>query len=198
MKKVGIVIAALLCVALLCGGFFLLKDRSSERSEDDVQLTKVQKIITRDLENNYPATPREVVKFYNKIIECYYGEEYTDKEFDSLLDQAQAVFDQELVDNNPKADYKKAVETEKADYKERSFKIRQSSVCSSSEVQYVTDDKTGDKLAYVTASYFTEEKKKFDKTYQMYVLRKDKDGKWKILTYYKVDGKTLGEDKDDE
>ena len=197
MKKVGIVIAACACVAILCGGFFLLKDRMSGGAEKETQPTRIQKIITRDMENNYPATPREVIKLYNKIIDIYYGEEYTDEEFDSLLDQAQALMDEELVANNPKADYKQAVEAEKANYKERSFKIRQSSVCDSNEVEYKTDDKTGDKLAYVMASDFTEEKKEFDKTYQMYVLRKDKDGKWKILTYYKIDGKTSG-DEDDE
>jgi hypothetical protein len=61
----------------------------------------------------------------------------------------------------------------------------------------VTDNSNEDKLAYVTASYFVKEEKKYEKTYQMYVLRKDEEGKWKILTYYKIEGKT-SEDEDDE
>ena len=98
------------------------------------------------------------------------------------------LFDQDLADNNSKDDYKKSVETSIADYKNRSFKIRQTNVCDSDDVKYLTDDSNGDKLAYVTASYFTEENKKFDKTYQMYVLRKDDNGDWKIRTFYKIKG----------
>jgi hypothetical protein len=31
----------------------------------------------------------------------------------------------------------------------------------------------------------------------MYVLRKDSDENWKILTYYKIDGTSTEEDSDD-
>ena len=64
----------------------------------------------------------------------------------------------------------------------------------SDDVKYLTDDSNGDKLAYVTASYFTEENKKFDKTYQMYVLRKDDNGDWKIRTFYKIKGNSTEEE----
>lgn len=80
------------------------------------------------------------------------------------------------------------METSIADYKNRSFKIRQTNVCDSDDVKYLTDDSNGDKLAYVTASYFTEENKKFDKTYQMYVLRKDDNGDWKSVHFIKSRG----------
>ena len=58
----------------------------------------------------------------------------------------------------------------------------------SDDVKYLTDDSNGDKLAYVTASYFPQENKKFDITYQMYVLIKDDNGDWKIRTFYKIKG----------
>ena len=178
MKKVGIVVAALLCVALVCSGFYLAKNHAETHSGENVQLTKVQKIIMRDLENDYPATPREVVKFYNQIITVYYGEDYTDEEFSSLVLQARQVMDKELLENNPETDYKEAVRKDVANYKERSRTIRQTSVCDTNEVLYLTDKNNGDELAYVTASYFVQEKKKFDKTYQKYVLRKDDEGKF--------------------
>ena len=43
MKKVGIVVAALLCVALVCSGFYLAKNHAETHSGENVQLTKVQK-----------------------------------------------------------------------------------------------------------------------------------------------------------
>ena len=39
-----------------------------------------------------------------------------------------------------------------------------------------------------------EENKKFDKTYQMYVLRKDDNGDWKIRTFYKIKGNSTEEE----
>ena len=193
-KKAGIVILAVLFVALICGSFYYVKIKSNATPDEDTHLTKIQKITTRDLEKNYPKTPRAVVKLYNQIITSYYSGNYTDDEFDKLIDQARMLFDQDLADNNSKDDYKKSVETSIADYKNRSFKIRQTNVCDSDDVKYLTDDSNGDKLAYVTASYFTEKNKKFDKTYQMYVLRKDDNGDWKIRTFYKIKGNSTEEE----
>ena len=191
MKKVGITIAALLCVVVLCAGFFALKNHNSTEAEN---LTVVQQINAKNLEKEYPKTPRAVVKLYNQIVSCYYGQKYTDDEFDKLIEQARMLFDKELADNNSVEDYKSSVKESIADYKQRSFKIRQSSVCDSDDVKYLTDEKNKDKLAYVTASYFTEENKKFDKTYQMYVLRQDEDENWKILTFYKIQGNSTEEE----
>ena len=183
MKKVGITIAALLCVVLLCGGFFVMKNKNSAEPEN---MTVVQQINAKNLEKDYPKTLRAVVKLYNQIETSYYGEKYTDAEFDKLIEQARMLFDKDLAANNSTEDYKASVQESIADYKQRSFKIRQSSVCDSDDVKYLTDDTNGDQLAYVTASYFTEENKKFGKTYQMYVLRQDENENWKILTFYKI------------
>ena len=178
MKKVGITVAAAVCVVLLCVGFYFMKNSDGSQASKE-NLTVVQRINEKNLTDDYPKTPRAVIKLYNQIITSYYSGNYTD---------------QELADNNSKDDYKKSVETCIADYKNRSFKIRQTNVCDSDDVKYLTDDSNGDKLAYVTASYFTEENKKFDKTYQMYVLRKDDNGDWKIRTFYKIKGNSTEEE----
>jgi hypothetical protein len=195
MKKVGIILAAVVCIALLCGGFYYARNHAS--SGENVELTTVQKIIMRNLETDYPATPREVIKFYNRIITSYYGETYTDEEFESLAQQALNLFDADLLANNPKDDYEADVKAEVEDYNQRSREIRQTSVCDSGDVRYLTDDSNGDQLAYVTSTYFIKEKNSYERTYQMYVLRKDSDENWKILTYYKIDGAGTEEDSDD-
>ena len=48
-------------------------------------MSEVDKIISRDFKDKYPTTPREVVKWYNRIITAYYKEEYSDEELDSIL-----------------------------------------------------------------------------------------------------------------
>ena len=95
------------------------------------------------------------------------------------------MFDKELQENNPLDQYVSSVRNDVADYKERGKSITQTSVCDSNDVRYLTDQ--GDELAYVTASYFVKEKKEYKDTNQMYVLRKDGDGNWKILVFYQIE-----------
>ena len=133
-KKAGIVILAVLFVALICGSFYYVKIKSNATPDEDTHLTKIQKITTRDLEKNYPKTPRAVVKLYNQIITSYYEKEYTDEEFGTLVDQAMLLFDDELAKNNPKETYIQSLKKEIADYDKRSRQIRQTNVCDSDDV----------------------------------------------------------------
>lgn len=189
MKKKGrVIILAFICIAVIVGVFWQI-NRSREASvEDMVELTEVQKVITKDLDKNYPETPREVVKTYNRIISCFYGEEYTDEELEDLGNQARKLFDQELLENNPEDAYFGALKADIADYKEHSKTIVSTSVCDSNDVKFQKVD--GDECAYVNASYFINEDKKYSRTYQTYVLRKDEDGKWKILVFYQTEGES--------
>lgn len=195
MKKAGIVIIALVLVVSLCGGFYYFKSRADANSGENQKLTKVQKLITRNLDENYPKTPRAVVKLYNQFILCYHKEDYSSEELDGLVGQVEKLFDDELAANNPKETLKKSIVAEVKEYEDKSRVISQASVCDTDEVRFITDRKKGDSLAYVQASYFVKEKKQYTRTYQMYVLRKDAEGRWKIITYYKVDGNQVKEDE---
>ncbi len=195
MKKVGIIAAAVICVALVCAGFYFVRNRGD--NSDEKELTDVQKIITRDLEQQYPPTAREVIKLYNRIIICLYEGGYTDEEFEALVDQVLALFDDELVSNNPKSDFMEAIRAEVKNYESRDRSIRTASVCDSRDVVYKNDPNNDDRIAYVTATYFIKEKKSYDRTYQQYVLREDGEDRWKILGFYKIEGDST-EDEDDD
>lgn len=188
MKKRNVVrvILALVVIGLVVGVYYYFTVQRRASVEDAVELAEVQKVITKDLDANYPATPREVVKYYNRIVKCFYNETYTEDELYELGDQARKLFDEELLENNPRESYFDALKADIEDYRERSKTIRSSSVCDSNDVEFQTVD--GRECAYVEASYFTNENKDYSRTYQMYVLRKDDEGKWKILVFYKVEG----------
>ena len=96
MKKTGIVILTIALIAAICGSFYVVNDKSKRANQKEKVLTEVQRITTKDLDKNYPQTPREVVKFYNRIVKCYYGMQYSDEELDVLTDQALKLFDDEL------------------------------------------------------------------------------------------------------
>ena len=87
MKKVGITVVAAVCVVLLCVGFYFMKNSDGSQASKE-NLTVVQRINEKNLTDDYPKTPRAVIKLYNQIITSYYSGNYTDDEFDKLIDQA--------------------------------------------------------------------------------------------------------------
>jgi len=185
MKKVGIVIAIVIAIGAILGGFYYFTKNHQTPSASDTTLTEVQKINTKDLEKDYPETPREVVKLFNRIITAYYKETYSEDELETLAGQALKLFDAELQANNPSEIYLASVKEEIGSYEKLDKEIAQSSVCGSNDVEYIQDG--DDSLAYVSSSYFIKEGKEYTRTYEVYVLRKDADGNWKILVYYQVD-----------
>ena len=58
------------CCVLLAYYLMNLKAEKS-KPEDYVKLTKVQEVLSRDLKNNYPQTPKEVIKYYSDLTKCF-------------------------------------------------------------------------------------------------------------------------------
>lgn len=196
MKNIRVIIIAIACICVICGGFYLFSESLNSGGEED--LTEVEKVIVRDLENNYPKTPREVVKFYNRILSCYYSREITDDQLEDLVDQMRCLFDEDLLLVNTRAEYLASVKSDIQLYEKQKKYIVETTVCDSNEVRYITDkeegETEGDSLAYVQTSYFIKTDGQFSKTYQDIVLREDEDGHWKLIAFYEVEGET----EDDE
>lgn len=188
MKKSRVVIFILVCVAFIVGCFYYVAHKKPSDSADNYELSEVEKVITKDFANSYPATPREVVKNYNRILECFYNEKFDEDELYALGDQARLLMDEELLAENTRDEYFTALSLDIASYRERERTISSTSICSSNEVEKKTID--GMEYAYVDASYFIKEGSSFERTYQEYVLRKDEDGNWKILAFHQTEGES--------
>lgn len=189
MKNMKYVIIAIACICLICTGFYFF---SKDKTTTEADLTEVEKLITRDLEANYPKTPREVVKFYNRIMCSYYGEDLKDSEINKLVDQTLLLLDEDLLLVNPRDEYYESIVSDIKKYKAENKKVVSSDVSSSNDVKYVNDAKEGstevDKIAYVDASYFINTDGEFGYSYQQFVLRQDDNGRWKILVFYEIEG----------
>lgn len=189
MKNAKYVIIAVACICAICAGFFFF---SQNQNETEKELTKIETVITKDLEKNYPKTPRAVMDFYQKIIMCYYTENPTDAELEKLCEQMRGLMDEDLLLVNPKDEYYASVKADIAKYKEENRKLFSAKVCSTNEVNKVLDDK-GDgvveHIAYVKTSYYMKvDGQEPGYTYQEFVLRQDENGDWKILVFYKIEG----------
>ena len=192
MKKKTIIVIAIACIALICGGFYFMLSNGDGNQEKE--LTEAEKVITKDLDNNYPKTPREVIKLYNRILMCYYDKETTDEQLEDLADQMMKILDEELLLANDKETYYASVLAEVARYEKEGKVLVEADVCDSNDVKIITDKDKDDEIAYVTASYLVRESGNVYRDHQEHVLRKDGKGRWKLVVSRQIEG----EDSDDE
>lgn len=189
MKKAfRYVVFGIICVSLVIGYYYYLSHRFDNKTEEDSKTTvsEADSIVLKDFDNDYPATPRAVVKWYNRIITEYYAAEHSDKTIDQMITKQRALLDDELLRANPEQEFTLAVKADIEDYAARNRRIVVSKLCSSNDVTYATVN--GYECAYVTSYYFTREGNDYTRTFQEYCLRKDSEGRWKILTFRLVDG----------
>lgn len=159
--------------------------------ENSTEISKVDEALSRDLAKDYPPTPREVVKFYNKLLQCFYNEDCSKSEIEELGGQARLLMDDALLANNPKEQYLTLLESDIQDSKDKGKTISDTTVANSSDIKY--QKVKGEECAYVTASYFVKEGNSYTRTYEEYVLRKDTNKQWKILGYQLTKGDSSDE-----
>ena len=183
MKKVLRIGIAVICMVSLVVGYYAYLSRRNESTsaDDTVELSEVQAIISKDFNKDYPATPRAVVKWYNRIITAYYNEEFTQGELEQMADKARMLMDDELLQYNPRDTYLASLTLEIEDYHNRSRTIVSSTVSDSNEVQYKKVN--GYDCAFLSTYYLFREGSSYTRTYEDFCLRKDSAGNWKILTW---------------
>ncbi len=69
-KTVGLIVVAAVCVTMIIAGYYYYTTQKGGSAKSAGDLTEVQKVITKNLDRDYPKTPREVVKFYSRILQC--------------------------------------------------------------------------------------------------------------------------------
>lgn len=181
MKKLRGILVIVICAGLCVGYYFYLSNYSGEKEKTPSE--KAQ-LISKDLDNFYPTTPREVIKFYNRILLALYSEEkLTEEEVQDLGGQVLKLMDEELLAQNPESGYLSSLVLDLNGYKEEGKRIISCTLASSRDVE--RKEVNGAECAYVESSYYIEGQDGSGRTGQMYILRKDDQGRWKILGYYK-------------
>lgn len=170
-------------VSLVVGYYFHLTNRENS-TEKEVENTEVTKLISRKLEGDYyPEFPRDVVSLYSRIVQAYYYTDLTDEEIEGLGAQARQLFDEELLAKNPEEVFYQSLKADIEAYNEVERKIYDFSVEKAADVETFSFE--GEEYARVTAAYVLREKGSAGTIYEDYTLRKDEDGKWKIL-YWEI------------
>lgn len=172
-------VIGLILIALVLGYFYYLSfKKQNEDPNEDVKVSAVQEVLLRNLEKNYPPSPREVLKYYGQIIQCLYSEEYTEEEFEGLANKALELYDDELALNQTPQQYLDDLKWDIGNWKEEKTVVSSYSLPSSTDVEFFSED--GYSWARLYFGLNLRNGTQLEVTNVVYLLRKDDQGHWKI------------------
>ena len=173
--KVAIIFLVLIVAVV---AYFAYLSNKSREVEDEAAMTAVKLVLSRDLENNYPPTVKEVMKYYADIQKCLYSQECLDEEAEQLGMKARALFDDELLAANDVTNHLLALKSEITSFQEDSRQITAASVASSANVDTFTED--GYEFARIHCIYTVLDGGQSNLVDMFYLLRRDGNRRWKI------------------
>ena len=186
-KPIIITILALLVVSY----YIYLTHRNVNNDDKMTSNSAVSEITARDLEKNYPGTPRAVVSYFADIQKIWYKEDITGDELTGLAQHARALFDDELLAANDYEQYMNNLRNEITSYKEKESYITECIVEDGYDTEYKTFQNKS--YAFVNTKYYVKDNKNLSVVYEKYTLRKDSDSHWKILFWEVTDGTEMEE-----
>ena len=178
LKKVLI---GLVMIVLIVGFYFAISSRNSGGSdvEEEAQLKSGEELLRKNLEQDYPLTPTAVVSYYSDVLLAYYNDDCSDSMREDLMNQSRLLYDDELLEKNSERDQLRALQADVADYEKNKRQIINFTVCDTGDVKYGKLD--GVEVALAAVSYRVREKKDLGDVEEEFFLRKDEEGRWKIL-----------------
>ena len=98
VSGIKVLIIGLVLICLVAGYYYYLSNKRQKANEEaPAKATAVEEALAYNFERNYPPTPKEVVKLYGQMTQCFYNEEYTEEEFVQLALQIRNLYDDELI-----------------------------------------------------------------------------------------------------
>lgn len=191
MKKqsangIKVLIIGIVLICLVAGYYYYLSNKKQEAKEEaPAKATAVQEVLLYNFERNYPPTPKEVVKLYGQITQCFYNEEYTEEEFVQLAMQIQNLYDDELIANKTENQYIEDLRWDVNNMKEQGIVISSYATSSSTDVDFFS--KNGFDFAKLYCTFTLRKGTRLGYSNEVFLLRKDSDGHWKIYGFMLAD-----------
>lgn len=199
MKRTGNIkalVIVLLMAGLIIGYYIYLASRSESglpKDEDKIveEMTVVQELLVRADYREYPSTPVQVLKYYNEITACFYNEEYTDNELEQLAMEARSLYDLELIMNQTQEEYLDELKNDITIFEAGNITILRSSVTPATDVEYFHYG--GRECARLYSIYTLKSGTYNQISKEVFIMRKDDEGHWKILGFELVKDENDGE-----
>ena len=193
MKKSGtkgftLVVATVVLLGLVA---FTYINNNSANEKKTQKTTEEEQLLNYDFEENYPKTVRETVKLHCRYLRAAYNGIFTEDELYTVNQKMRELFDEELLNYNVEADQLAGLKEEVQEYKDSNKKFSNYSVAESSQIKYNTED--GVEYAKIKVSIGLIIDSMSVTGEQEYILRKEADGRWKILGWQAVATPSEGE-----
>ena len=183
---IKILIIGLILIVIVLGYYYYLSNKSRGKSEEGTQeLTAVQEILLHNFDRTYPPTPKEVVRYFGEITQCFYNETYSEEEFLALAEQIQKLYDEELIANKTQEQYIEDLRSDVEEMKGLSMEVASFSTSSSADVKTFRQD--GYEWARLYCTFIIKQGTQREQSNEVFILRKDGDGHWKIYGWALAD-----------
>ncbi len=173
---------------LVIGIYYRLSNKPAAASKEPevIKITPVEEALQRNMKTNYPNTPKEVVKYFAEITQCYYNETFEDETLlEALADRMLLLYDDELVSYKTHEDYILDLKADIYWYNENGYKISSFAPSASTDVEYFTQD--GYEWARLWCIFTIKSGKYYKPINEVFILRKDENSHWRIYGWDKVD-----------
>ena len=119
--------------------------------------SEVELLIKKDIYENYPDTPKEVLKLYFRITQCLYNQDMSDSEMTALASQLRFVLDEEVLLNNPESTFAINLKHDIDDFKAEGGYLSNYEVEAGSNADY--DEIEGEQYATLAADLLIQKTK---------------------------------------
>lgn len=188
-NSIKTIIVGIIMVLLIVGYYYYLSNRNVPQPEEVVPesqiLTASQEVLLRNLETNYPPTPREVVKYFSEITQCFYNEDNSDETIQKLGLKIRELYDDALIANQTEADYLASLKFDIEEYKKNNRTISSYAPSASVDVETFVED--GYECARLYCLYGIKQGELLYNSNIVFILRKDASGHYKIFGWKLVE-----------
>lgn len=181
------IVLMILLFAIIAGFYMNASNGKKEKKQDEYTILK-----EKDLVDAYPETPREVVKLYGRIVRCLYKDGMSQEQVETLVYQLRKLFSDDLLRENPLENQLKAL-----DYDMKNFHKENKAV-----ISYRVDENSlkkgtvhGKEAASVILTFSVKKEEHYTRANELFLLRKNYIGNWKIVGWQLVDKETKTEEK---
>ena len=174
----GFTIAMFVVVIVVVAFYSVMTNRFGSRPEEESS-SEVDKLLNYDFLDNYPKTVRETVKLHCRYMNCAYNDNFTKEQLYTVNQNMRQLMDTELLSINTEESQLKALEKDIQFYIDNKQKYVSYSLAEASQIKYNTENDV--EYAKIRVGTMLRVDGATVKGDQEYLLRKDAQGRWKIL-----------------
>lgn len=191
----GTIIFMVLFAAVVIGIYFAItRGKNTDTKEIPAETSEADALIKKDLDWEYPATPREVLKLYCRITKCLYNDDLTDEQIKKLVSQVRNLYSFDLLENNAEDEQIAFIKGDRVEYKKDKKTIFSFAIDSASNIEYI-DTKAG-KTALIKMYFTLKAGANMERSFEEFSLIQQDDGKWKIAAWRQSENETAIDEAD--